>query len=123
MAGGMDGFSHACGSVLVNVNWNDANRNWNVNDWNPDNDVNAGRRVFSGNSHEFSPDQRGGVFVSSPFFHPPIMRPISSVFSESTAYLLFSNAPISHATLKKNFNTSIRRIAMRTVGNFSVLLW
>ena len=49
MAGGMDGFTHACGSVLVNVNWNDVNRNWNVNAWNPNNDVNAGRRVFSGN--------------------------------------------------------------------------
>ena len=50
MAGGMDDFTHACGSVLVNVNWNDINRNWNVNDWNPDNEVNASRRVFSGNS-------------------------------------------------------------------------
>ena len=50
MAGGMDDFTHACGSVLVNVNWNDINRNWNVNDWAPDNEVNASRRVFSGNS-------------------------------------------------------------------------
>lgn len=45
MAGGMGGFSHACGPVLVNVNWNDADRNWNVNYWNPDDNVNAGRRA------------------------------------------------------------------------------
>ncbi|HEY4522116.1 MAG TPA: hypothetical protein VJH91_00555 [Candidatus Paceibacterota bacterium] len=49
MAGGTEGVGHTCGSVLANVNWNDINQKWNVNDWNPDNDVNAGRRVFSGN--------------------------------------------------------------------------
>lgn len=48
MGSGTDGFRHTCGSVLVNVNWNDVNQNWNVNDWNPDNEVNADRRVFSG---------------------------------------------------------------------------
>lgn len=38
-----------CGSVLVDVRWDDVRRSWSVDDWNPDSAVHAGRRVFSGN--------------------------------------------------------------------------
>ena len=38
-----------CGSVLVHVLWDVAYQMWCVYDWDPDNDVLAGRRVFSGN--------------------------------------------------------------------------
>jgi len=66
MGGGIDGIEHACGSVLVNVNWNDDNQKWNVNDWNPDNDVNAGRRVFSGHSQSSPPLVRGSFRFKTP---------------------------------------------------------
>src|SRR3989344_4046523 len=65
--GGTDGIEHECGSVLVNVNWNDDNRKWNVNDWNPDNDVNAGRRVFSGHSQSSPPLARGSFRFKAAF--------------------------------------------------------
>lgn len=123
MAGGMDGFSHACGSLLVNVNWNDVNRNWNVNDWNPDNDVNAGRRVFSGNSQRSPTLYKAGVFDSMPFFHPPIMRPSSCISSEMAANFLISSARVSHAIRSMNFNTSVFFSAAIIVGSFSALLW
>ena len=38
-----------CGSVLVSVYWDDIYRDWSVDDWLPDDEVLAGRRVFSGN--------------------------------------------------------------------------
>lgn len=38
-----------CGSVLVRVRWDDDDSEWDVYDWSPDDDVSAGRRVFSGN--------------------------------------------------------------------------
>ncbi|MEK7093256.1 MAG: hypothetical protein AAB927_02120 [Patescibacteria group bacterium] len=67
MGGGIDGIGHACGPVLVNVNWNDDNRKWNVNDWNPDFDVDAGRRVFSGHSQSSPPLPRGSFRFEAAF--------------------------------------------------------
>jgi hypothetical protein len=38
-----------CGSLLVRVYWDGADRGWSVGDWGPGREVFAGRRVFSGN--------------------------------------------------------------------------
>lgn len=40
-------------SHVVNVNWSKTNRKWNVNDWNRDNNWNAGKRVFSPENEKF----------------------------------------------------------------------
>ena|SRR3990167_1227480 len=63
-----------------------------------------------------------GSFDSRPFFHPPIMRPSSLIFSEIRIYFLLSRAFISHETWRKNFRMSIFLIAKRMVGNLSILL-
>lgn len=65
----------------VNANWNADNGGWNVeansvtnpNRWNADNQVVSRYSLLS-------PAPFGaGVFAKIPFFHPPTIRPISSM--------------------------------------------
>lgn len=73
--------SHTHELWAVHANWNADNDGWNVeansvtnpNKWNADNQV-VSRYSF------LSPMPNGmGVFAKIPFFHPPTIRPISSI--------------------------------------------
>ena len=54
----------------------------------------------------------GGVFFSSPFFHPPSILPISSNFSESREYFSLGKHLFSQAICRKNLTPSSLEIAM-----------
>ena len=62
-------------------------------------------------------------FDSKPFFQPPTIRPISSVFSDISRYFLLSKAFNSQETCRKNLRTSIFFIIKSMVDNFSLWLW
>ena len=79
--------------------------------WNPDN-----RFVFVlRHSLRFSPHRGEFCFWSCPF-HPPSMRPISSVFSESAIYFLLSSDFVSHSTIRSSVSVSIFLMASRTMA-------
>lgn len=113
MSSDIDGFGYES-SCVVNVNWNADDRKWNVNAWDRDNNRwNAGNRVFSPETTKFSRRYLAGVFVSSPFFHPPIIRPSSCICSEMAAYFFVSSDLLSQSTRSSSFIASNFRIAIR----------
>ena len=72
-------------SWAVNWNVNDGKLNVNANPASNPNDWNDGYRVFGGYLL-LSSALDAEVFVISPFRHPPIMRPISSMVFANDAY-------------------------------------
>lgn len=110
----------------VNVNWNSDNRKWNVNLWKfDDNEWNAENVVFSRTSLYLSTKitHQCVIFVSKPFFHPPIIFPSSCRCSGRVMYFWLSRSLTSHEIIRKNFNASSRRIVFESVGILSSTFW
>lgn len=110
---------YECGLMLcaVDVNWNDDGWNVNANSIKNPNEWTDGNHVFSCNCH-VSPAYDAGVLLCNPFLHPPSMRPTSSSFFDSSAYLSVGISLFSHASCRKNFNVSRREIVFPNSGIF-----
>ena len=111
-----------CTSVLwaVNANWNADNDGWNVEAnsvENPDR-WNAGNQVVSRNSYLFPSPLGGGFFATIPRFHPPTIRPISSMSFPSEVKWLCAMSPDSHAIWTKKRTASTARIASSSESSF-----
>ena len=108
---------------VFNVDHDDNGRWLNSNYGKPDNVWNADNRwVFlRSNPFHFSPVVRFGefCFTSCPF-HPPSIRPTSSIFSDKAMYFLLSRDFVSHSTSRRIFAVSSFLIANFTYGSFSV---
>src|SRR3989344_6827494 len=103
----MDGSGHKV--FAVDVNWSSADGRWFVLNWRlgESGRWNAGNQVLCpGNAQSFS-RLEGGSFVSSPFFQPPSIRPISLSSPESSRYFLLSISLLSQPICRKNLRRSI----------------
>lgn len=95
----------------LNVN---ANRFENDNMWNTDNQ----HRLVAPKLNVSPLSYFGGVFASSPFFHPPSILPVSSSCADRTAYFSVGIHLFSHASWRKNFTPSSFEMQMVSLCNF-----
>ena len=63
----------------VNANWNSDGLNVEANSLDNPNEWNADNRFLSRDSYLFPSPPGGWFFANMPFFHPPTIRPISSI--------------------------------------------
>lgn len=97
--------------------WLNGNNGHPENFWNSDN-----RFVFLRRNYlRFSPGFPGEFCFCSCPIHPPIIRPTSSIGSESRAYFSLSMDLVSQSTIRRIFSASVFRAARRTYGIFSSL--
>lgn len=105
----------------MNIN-TDGDAKVNVNRFENDNVWNASNRhrVFLPETCGFLSSMWVGVFFSTPFFHPPSIRPSSSSCSASLAYLLLGISLFSQHSCKKNFTLLSFFVAVPIKCVFSV---
>lgn len=106
--------------LVVNVDVHSRGLNVNVNRFENDNVWNAeyAHRVVSPQLCYFSLICFGGVFISSPFFQPPSIRPISSSCSDKEEYLALGRHLFSQASCRKNLRLSSFKIAIDNCADF-----